>query len=401
MDLKSTHPKVPIHTVLIMLGMMISLLILTSCQSSATAYEIRPALSFSQVKEMGLAGCLDYYSIPGCAWAVLDDQGVITGSLGETFVGSGKPIETTHLFQIGSLGKSYTALMAAKCVEAGWINWDTNILSVFPTWQEDMHPAYTNITLADLISHNTNLQPSNAHQTHVDKKTGNLVYEDIPNFPGTTYERRREFSKYAVSLEPIETEGMNYRNAGYVIAGCMLEEVTGKPWEILAQELASEMGMEIKFERPNRIDPSQPWGHRLIHANRLQPVASSDLEKYNDPLFSPAGNISVNILDFSNYVRQFMEGLNEVDGVVKAETYKYLLMGSEPYAMGWYNDFTTDSIFYHYGSEGTFYCHMMIFADLNAAIIIFTNADTGDNTVNFLNDCRNYLKDTYIYGSDT
>ncbi|SMP58239.1 CubicO group peptidase, beta-lactamase class C family [Sphaerochaeta associata] len=400
MALKHTFPKIPMRTMLIIFGVIIPWYILTSCQSSVNEYETRPALSFSQVKEFGLAGCLDYYAVPGCAWAVIDDQGVTTGTLGETFIGSGNPIKATHRFQIGSLGKSYTSLMAAQCVEAGLINWDTKILTVFPTWQEHMHSAYKDITLADLLSHNHSLQPLNAHQTQIDE-AGNLIYEDIPNFYGSDSERRRDFSKYALSLVPVETEGVNYGNAGYIIAGCMLEEVTGKTWEILAQELASDLEIEIGFERPNRIGPSQPWGHRLITNKRLQPVAASEREIYNDPLSSPAGNINVNILDFSKYVRQFMNGLHTVDGIVKAETFKYLLMGRNPYAMGWYNDFTTDSIFYHYGSEGTFYCHMMIFANLNAAIIIFTNANNEDTTVNFINDIRNYLKYTYIYGSDS
>lgn len=83
--------------------------------------------------------------------------------------------------------------------------------------------------------------------------------------------------------------------------------------------------------------------------------------------------------------------------ITSNEILNYLLLGKKPYAMGWYNDFESDSIFYHYGSEGTFYCYMMIFANLNSAIIIFTNADAGNNSKNFINDARNYLKYKNIY----
>ena len=354
-------------------------------------------MSFEQVKKLGVEGCLEYYMVPGCTWAVLDDKGITTGSVGDIIIGSGNRIETTHRFQIGSLGKSYTSLMAAICVEEGLINWDTKLFSVFPGWEENAHTAYEDITLSELLSHNTKLRPLNSHRTHVDKKTGRLVYEDIPNFDGSDFERRREFSKYALSLTPVETENVNYGNAGYVIAGCMIEEVTGKTWENLALELASELDIEIDFERPNRFDPSQPWGHLLVNNNCLEPIAPDEPKVYNDPLSSPAGNINVNIIDFSKYVRQYMNGLNNVDGIVKAENYRFLLMKKEPYSMGWYNDIESDSIFYHYGSEGTFYCHMMIFANLKSSIIIFTNADTGNNSVNFINDARNYLKHKYIY----
>lgn len=369
----------------------------TSCSKCEEDFLIQTPLTFSQVKEMGVEGCMEYYMVPGCAWAVLDDQGITTGTVGSIIEGSLNEIEITHRFQIGSLGKSYTSLMAARCVEEGLLNWDSELFSIIPEWKDDAHSEYENITLSDLLSHKTKLNPLDRHLTHVDKKTGKLVYDDIPNFSGSDYERRREFSQYALSLTPVDTEGLNYGNSGYVIAGCMIEEVTGKTWETLAMELASDLDMEIGFDRPNGIDATQPWGHLLTGNNCLEPIAPDDPGVYNDPLSAPAGNINVNILDYSKYVRQYMNGLNNENGIVSAETFKYLLMGRKPYAMGWYNDFESDSIFYHYGSETTFYCHMMIFSNLSSAIIIFTNGPLCDNTLNFINDARNYLKHKYIY----
>lgn len=377
----------------------ITIILFSSCSKCEYDFENRAPLNFSQVLELGIEGCMKYYYVPGCAWAVLNEEGITTGTAGNTIYGSVSKIDISHRFQIGSLGKSYTALMAAKCVEEGLISWETELFSIFPHWRDDAQPEYENLTLSDLLSHRTNLQPLNVHKTHVDKKTGKLVYENIPNFDGTDFERRRMFCQYALSLNPVNTEGVNYGNSGYVLAGCMIEEVTGKTWENLALELAADLDIEIGFERPNRIDPNQPWGHLLVNNNCLEPISPDDPKVYNDPLFSPAGNINVNIIDFSKYVIQFMKGLKNVDGTVMAESFKYLLMGKEPYSMGWYNDFESESIFYHYGSEGTFSCHMMIFDNLNSAIIIFTNAPNHDNTNNFINDSRNYLKQKYIYNA--
>lgn len=356
-----------------------------------------PSLSFSQVKEKGIEGCMEYYTVPGCAWAVLKDDRLTTGTAGKIFDGSNNAIEISHHFQIGSLGKSFTALMAAKSVEGGLILWDSKIIEVLPEWKEATHPAYWHLTLTDLLSHQTKLPPLDKHRTHVDPKTGQLVYEDIPNFTGSDQERRKAFCQYALSLDPVETESFNYGTSGYSIAGCMLEKVSGKTWEELAFELASSMDMEIGFERPNRLDADQPWGHIISKKHGLEPVAPDETSIKLDPIFSPAGDLHVSIVDFSKYITQYMKGLNNINGVVSAGSFKHLLIGRDHYAMGWYNDFETDSIFYHYGSEGTFYCHMMIFANLHAAIIIFTNAPKGDNTLNFINDSRNLLKEKYIY----
>lgn len=376
------------------------ILVLISCNKFENDYPARTPLSFTRVQEMGIEGCMDYYSIPGCTWAVLKTGELISGAAGTIFAGSTNHVQVSHHFQIGSLGKSYTSLMAAKCVEEGLLSWDTKLFSVFPEWEQSAHPGYHDLSLSDLLSHQTNLRPLNRHRTHVDNKTGKLVYEDIPNFSGSDPDRRNAFCEYALTLDPIETEELNYGNSGYVMAGCMIEEVTGKTWENFALQISEELDMEIGFERPNRYDAGQPWGHVINRSGKPEPVHPLEMSVYNDPLFSPAGNIHVNILDFSNYVRQFLMGLKNQDGLLKAESYRHLLMSNQPYAMGWYNNFDSDSIFYHYGSEGTFYCHMMIFANLNSAIIVFTNAPAGDNAVNFINDARNYLKQKYIYMTD-
>lgn len=371
--------------------------------SSCKLYEKnsnRTPLQFEQVIEKGLEGCREYYSVPAYTWAVLNNKKIITGEGGFIYEGSNREVQISDHFQIGSLGKSITSLIAAKCVENGLINWDSKLFSVYPEWESTCQSEYRNLTLSDLLTHQTSLPPFNKHKTHIDKITGKLVYDDIPNFTGNITERRMAFCQYALSQKPNIVEGLNYGNSGYVLAGCMLEKVSGQTWEELALQLASELEMEIGFDRPNLHDSLQPWGHLRTKRKQLEPISAKEIKKYNDPIFSAAGNINVNILDFSKYVRQFMDGLNNKNAYVSSESFKFLLANKKPYAYGWYNNFDTDSIYFHYGSEGTFYCHMMIFANLNSAIIIFTNGPGDADTENFINDVRNYLKDKYIYGKE-
>lgn len=308
-------------------------------------------------------------------------------------------IQINHHFQTGSLGKSYTALLAAKSVEAGLINWDSKLFDILPEWKDEAKMEYHSITLAELLSHQTVLQPLNEHKTHVDKRTNTLVYENIPNFTGTDIERRHQFCRYTLGLAPVNKTSLNYSNPGYSIAAAMLEKVCEKTWEELALELAAELDLEIGFERPNRMDPEQPWGHLRRHDRSLEPISPSEAKVFNDPIVSPAGNIHLNVSDFSRYLIQFMDGLKGIDGIVSSKTFKYLLGGITNYSMGWYNDHQGEQIYYHYGSEGTFYTHMMIFADLDAAIIIFTNGPDNKDSENFINDVRNYLKGKFIYGN--
>lgn len=385
---------------LLAITLLIICLIQPGCEKLDLHYKALPPLSFNDVKSYGINGCMYYYEVPGCSWAVIKSGKIDTmGTEGVIFSGSKQKIQIDHHFQIGSMCKSFTSLMAAKCVEEGLLNWDSKLFDVLPEWKEEARAEYHSITLAELLSHRTLLQPLRVHETHVNKKTNTLVYDNMPNFTGTDFERRQKFCRYALGLAPVNKTSINYTNSGYSIAGAMLEKVTGKTWEELALELANELDIEIGFERPNRMDPLQPWGHLRLRDRSLEPISPSETKIYNDPISSPAGNLHLNVSDLSEYVIQFMNGLKGIDGIVSSETFLYLLGGLSNYSMGWYNENKGEQIYYHYGSEGTFKTHMMIFADLDAAIIIFTNGTNDKDTDNFINDARNYLKNKFIYGN--
>ena len=108
--------------------------VFASCEKTEDPIPEQTPLKFSEVKENGIGGCMDYYMIPGCAWAVLNEEGIMSGVEGNIFSGSEKKIDITNHFQIGSLGKSLTSLMAAKCIEDGHLNWDSKLFSVIPEW---------------------------------------------------------------------------------------------------------------------------------------------------------------------------------------------------------------------------------------------------------------------------
>ncbi len=355
-------------------------------------------LQFNSVKKIGIEGLQEYYRIPGFTYCIIRDGKIIKmDALGYIFEGSERKVTIEDKFKIGSCCKSYTALIASKLVEKGLISWDTRIFDLFPDWKNNSNQAYYSITLKDLLSHNTSLQPFNTFAGKTDFFSKKVIYTNIPNFNGNQQERRLEFCKYVLTLPPIRSTEMNYANSGYSIAGVMLEKVSGKSWEDLAMETARDIGVSISFGNPNTIDREQPWGHKVGWFGKRKPVSPEDYTGFIDPITSPAGNIDMSINDMAKYVKIYLEGLNGKDGYITSQTCKYLLSGIPKYAMGWYNESDNETIFYHYGSEGTFYSNVMIFKELSSAIIILTNAPGCKDTSNFLNDLRNYLKGKFIY----
>ena len=71
---------------------------------------------------------------------------------------------------------------------------------------------------------------------------------------------RRDWVLQTLS-EPPDAGAFDYRNAHYVIAGTLLEEVAGEPWEVLVErDLFGPLGMTRSGLGPPRGE-HQPWGH--------------------------------------------------------------------------------------------------------------------------------------------
>jgi CubicO group peptidase (beta-lactamase class C family) len=89
-----------------------------------------------------------------------------------------------------------------------------------------------------------------------------------------------------------------YTNIGYIIAGAVLERVTGKPWEELMREnLFQPLGLKSAGfgppSKPGQVD--QPWGH-AFKAGKYEPNRAD-----NPPALGPAGTVHCGLLDYLKF----------------------------------------------------------------------------------------------------
>lgn len=337
------------------------------------------------VDKLGIEGLREYYNIPGFVYSVIKEgEVVIEGSSGFIYKGSNIKVDTDNRFNIGSLTKAYTGLIAAKLVDDGVLSWDTKFFDIYPDWKSEANPEYYSITLEDLLSMRARIRPF----------THNVFDSKLPLSSTNPIERREEFGKYVLSLSPVPEN--TYSNASISLASIMLEKVSGESWESMALQTAKELDINIDFGRPNAKDINQPWGHRKDWFGKLNPV--SPMEKASIPsVLAPSGDINMTISDMSKYVQVFIDGISSKDGYIKSTTCNYLLFGLPDYSIGWGNAYDSETYAFHNGSDGTYYSHVMVFKELKSAIIILTNAPDNEDTHNFIADLRNHLKRKYIY----
>jgi CubicO group peptidase (beta-lactamase class C family) len=267
-------------------------------------------------------------------------------------------------FHLGSNTKAITSFIAAILVEEKKINWDTRFFDIFPTWLSMSNPAYEEITLQNLLS----------HQAGIPAYTDGAEFAILPVFEGEKEQQRKEFAQHILRSNPLGPIGSyHYSNADYTLAASMLEKVSGESWEALVKDIiGDQLGMQFKFGWPNsNHDTTQPYGH-WIEDNRIKALTPDN--PYKISLIQPGADLSMPITDYAKFVQLHLNGLLGQDNELKASTYKFIHFGIKDYSMGWSNGLIGDkSVSFHTGSAGTFYTYAMIDSTEKRAYVIMMN----------------------------
>ena len=161
-----------------------------------------------------LARQLAETSLPGLALALTDrDRTLLTTTHGFADRAARTPVTPDTLFEIGSIGKSFTALALLQLAEAGKLDLHAPVAGYLPwfTVRSDFAP----ITIHHLLSH-----------------TGGII-RGTDHSPGQGYE---VWAARQTEAGGPPGERFHYSNLGYKALGLLLAEVTGKPYEETIRE---------------------------------------------------------------------------------------------------------------------------------------------------------------------
>jgi D-alanyl-D-alanine carboxypeptidase len=158
----------------------------------------------------------------GAALAVTDREEILGVAVrGMADVASATPVRPETRFQIGSISKSFAAIVAMQEVDAGRLDLDVSVNEILP-WLELPEP-FGPITMHHLLTHTAGLQ------------TGT---EDAPGFAGAL-----DLLRSQPATSP-PGERFHYSNDGYKVVGAVLEDLTRLPiHELLHGRLLGPLGM--------------------------------------------------------------------------------------------------------------------------------------------------------------
>lgn len=316
---------------------------------------------------------------PALAVAVVNSQGTLrNGVAGLSSVDDAAKVTASDLWFLGSSSKTMTASLAGVLVQQGKIRWDTTVGEVFSDLP-DVLPAYKGVSLEELLSHRSGLPAYDTSEALATVPT---------SFPGDLRQQRASLTDWALQQIPDNVPGttVEYSNLGYFVAAVMLERASNQTWEqSLQSNLLTPLGLTPKFDLPGVGDPNQPWGH-VWDDSQWVSVDPNDPENQIPEIANPVGNVSMSLSDFAKWAQINLAGLRGVDNLVlKASTIQKLhsVVGGSTDGTGqataWYeNELDGHVISGTLGSDGTFYSLILIDAQSDRAVAIFTNG-TKDN----------------------
>ncbi len=233
--------------------------------------------------------------LPGMAVSIVEDgTPVYAKGFGVRRLGGSETVDADTLFVIGSTTKAFTSAALAVLVDEGRIGWDDKVIDHLPGFQ--MHDPWVTreMTIRDLLVHRSGLGLGE----------GDLLF--IPN----TTRSRTDIVKAVRYLKPATSfrSGYAYDNVLYVVAGQLIEAVSGQRWEDFVRDhvlqpagmVHSTTDQADLFKVANRAQPHARIDGRIRGTG---PVSVLDERAGLPQVTAPAGLIASSANDLSRWLQ--------------------------------------------------------------------------------------------------
>lgn len=309
------------------------------------------------------------HDVPAIAAALVTGKDIrLVAVAGVRKRGTDVPATLDDLWHLGSETKAMTATLVARLVEQKRLKWETTVAEVFPELADRLHPDLRGITLLHLLSHRSGLRP-------------NL---DLRRYRGDDVkELRLRAVREELARKPAHPPGRHYEysNLGYIIAGAMIERVTGRTWE---EAMREEVFAPLKMTSAGfggtgtRGQIDQPWPH---HADG-EPLPENGPALDNPPVLGPAGRVHCTIQDWAKFIQDQLRGARGEPALLRAASYQKLHAPpfDGEYALGWLavkRDWAGGAALNHTGDNTMNFANAWVAPQRDFAILVCVN-QSGD-----------------------
>jgi CubicO group peptidase (beta-lactamase class C family) len=323
------------------------------------------------------------FDVPGLALAIVrNGQVVVSKGYGVRKLGQPQAVDAQTLFGIASNTKLFTATALGLLVEERKIAWDAPVVQYLPSFQLWDPFVTREITIRDLLVHRSGL---------------GLGAGDLLWWPPSTYDRK-EIARRLRFIRPATSfrSAYAYDNVLYLVAGEVIEAVTGQSWEdFVAARILAKAGMRGSNVRHSAA---------AAGGNIASPHAPIDgvvrvIKPFDSDNTNPAGGINSSADDMAKWMIVQLGRGRLADGsrLFSENTWRQLTtlvtpmpLGNPPaelaalranfrgYALGLdVKDYRGHKILAHTGGLPGYVSKVMMIPELELGIAVLTNQESG------------------------
>ena len=330
--------------------------------------------------------------VPGMAIAIVENgKTSMAQGFGTRQLGNNTLVDGDTLFPIGSTTKGITAAALATLVDDGKIGWDDKVVKHLPNFQMYDPWVTREITIRDLLVHRSGLGPGG----------GDLLFVPRTNLSRAETVRRVRYLKPKTSFRST----FAYSNLMYVVAGELIEAVSGRNWEqYLLERVLRPAGMQrsttdnaANFKVENRAFP-----HARMSGG-LRGVGQQELLDERDDLgrnAAPGGGVASSANDLAQWLHVMLRAGMPATGprIFSAQTHAAMLTPNmllpvsvapaelketqaifSAYGLGWnVTDYRGAKMIWHGGAVFGFKTAVVILPEHDVGFAITINSEDGE-----------------------
>ncbi len=335
---------------------------------------------------------LEKWKIPGAAVMVVKDgEIVVSKGYGIREFGKSEKVDENTLFMIGSNTKAFTGTLLALLEFEGKFKLEDKAIKFLPYFKMRDPFITSELNLIDIVSHRMGLETFQ----------GDFMYwsSDL-----TEDEVIEKFGRIKPLFDFRTRYG--YTNAGYTVAGKIIEKVTGQRWEDYLKE---KILYPLQMNRSTALSTEFPYSENITKPHSIVEGEIVVLPFENIDNLAPCGSMGSSVSDLANWVITLLDSGRfrqsnvipydiiqrtiQPQTIVRRATHPFNKTNYSLYGLGWFlQDYEGSEIISHTGGVNGFVTSVTLLPKEKLGIVVLTNTDQNG----FYNTLKWEIIDVYL-----